>query len=468
MRDEPSDAALAQALEQNPFVTDIVVNVDREQRANWHSLLGVIATRANLEEVRLHDAIPAERRNTSAGLVRAFLRAIQQNNSIRSIELLWLRLPIDISTYVDTASSITMFILCDCDMEPAEREQGTRSLALALQRNTNIEILRLSRLEAIYAVPILEVLGSNVSLKTFVFSPPPSRHVSDASAHALHQLLKSTTSIQIFELRQASFSDERLFHPIAQGIISSECVSDLKLSECSFEDRESFAQLQSILQNKQNLSSLCLQDCEFGGGGQVQRDIISTLLRPDSSLRCFEFYHEDFEEAMPDIQFKTLLRAIEKSKLECFRIGYIGILQQLQTLTESIPSMKLKELEVDFWENEGSNEFDRDTIMQDLLHAVEKNFSLRSVKAKLFGTDLFDNDGKQTLAFFANRNELLDQWVSNPAIVEQRKVWPDALSLAQRAGPNALFRGLRSVLESDYGSLPGGRKRKRPQYYTPT
>jgi len=43
----------------------------------------------------------------------------------------------------------------------------------------------------------------------------------------------------------------------------------------------------------------------------------------------------------------------------------------------------------------------------------------------------------------------------------------NASGLAETAGPNALFCGLRSVLESDYGSLPVGRKRKRPQYYTP-
>ena len=84
-------------------------------------------------------------------------------------------------------------------------------------------------------------------------------------------------------------------------------------------------------------------------------------------------------------------------------------------------------------------------------------------------SDLFDSvDDKQRLAFYANRNERLDQWVDNPEIVEQKKVWPDALSLAERAGPNALFRGLRSVLQSDYGNLSGGRKRKRPQYYAPS
>ena len=201
---------------------------------------------------------------------------------------------------------------------------------------------------------------------------------------------------------------------------------------------------------------------------------------------CFEFYHDDLEGVFPGIQFKNLLNAIEKSKLERFQIGRIETPHQLQTLTQSIPSMKLKELEIVFWVTEGSDdedeaegEFDRETIRQDLLHAVKHNFSLRSLKAELTRTDLFDNDeltrtdlfdndDKQTLAFYVNRNESLDQWVDNPVTVEQRKVWPNALNLAERAGPNALFRGLRSVLQSDCGGLPGGRKRKRPQYYAPS
>ena len=126
------------------------------------------------------------------------------------------------------------------------------------------------------------------------------------------------------------------------------------------------------------------------------------------------------------------------------------------------------------WVDEDEPEGAREAIRQDLLHAVKNNFSLRSVKARLLEyrlyreeSDLFDSvEEKQRLAFYTNRNELLDQWDSNPDLVE-RKVWPDALGLAERAGPDALFRGLRSVLESDYVSLPGGRKRKRPQYYNP-
>jgi len=296
---------------------------------------------------------------------------------------------------------------------------------------------------------------------------------SIAASSSIQHLFESTTSIQRFELEEVGFWGRRLFRPIAQGIINSECVSELKLYECQFWDRENFAQLQGILQNNHKLTALYLQHCDFFRGGLVHEAIASALLRPDSSLRCFEFHGGNMlEEVFPRFQFENLLQAIQKSKLERLLIGSILTLRQLQTLTASIPSMKLKELEVDFWENENSDyedeaegEFDEETIMRDLLLAVKNNFSLRSVKVELFGRDP-DNDDKQTLAFYANRNELLGQWVGNPETVEQ-KVWPEALSLSQRAGSNALFRGLRSVLESDYASLPGGRKRKRPSIKTP-
>ena len=82
---------------------------------------------------------------------------------------------------------------------------------------------------------------------------------------------------------------------------------------------------------------------------------------------------------------------------------------------------------------------------------------------------LYYRKGKKTLAFYAKRNERLDQWVENPETVVDRKVWPNALGLAERAGPDALFRGLRLVLDRNYGyvSLPSVRKGKRPQPYAP-
>ena len=465
LRIEPSDADLAEALEQNPFVAEIEFNLYSEyseQRADyWNSLRRVIATRANLETVKLRSA----RRNNPAGLVRAFLQAIQQNTAIQRVMLLWLRLPTDISAFLNSASSITSFGLHGCEMEPAaEREQGASDLVAALQRNANIKSLELGMLEDIYTIPILEGLRLNTAVKTFTFSSFVP--FSDAASRAVQHLLDSTALIQRFELRNEPTISESLFRPIAQGIIKSECVSELKFSSCRFEDQSSIAPLQSILLNKRNLTSLCLDACHFGGG-QVHEDIISMLLRPGSLLRCFEFQSLGSLEGVP---FESLLRATEKSKLEQFKIGSIQSQQQLQTLTGSIPLMRIKELEVTF---AGQILRENANARQNLLLAIKKNFSLRSAKGGICinssSSDLFESaEDKHRLAFYANRNESLDQWVNHPETIKQ-KVWPEALSLAERAGPNALFRGLRSVLGRDYVSagLPGGRKRKRPQYYAP-
>ena len=91
--------------------------------------------------------------------------------------------------------------------------------------------------------------------------------------------------------------------------------------------------------------------------------------------------------------------------------------------------------------------------------AVKNNFSLRSVESRLDRRDLFNDDDKLRLVFYADRNESLDQWVDNPETVD-RKVWPEALTLAEKAGPDSFFRGLRSILGGDSMSVQSGRKRK--------
>ena len=166
---------------------------------------------------------------------------------------------------------------------------------------------------------------------------------------------------------------------------------------------------------------------------------------------------------LPRIQFENMLRAIERSKLKRFKIGTIRTQQQLQILTQSIPSMKLPDLVIRYDGGEVQN------VKEELLQAVKNNFTLLSVKGETYeAIDRFNQSDKHRLAFYANRNENLNQWVDNPETVEQRKVWPEALGLAQRAGPDALFRSLRSVLESDYVIPKGGRKRQRPQHLAPS
>ena len=471
LRYQNSDADLAQALEQNQFVQQIELDLTNVQTANWGALLRVIATREKLVSVTVRDAYSEEARNAPAALVSAILQAIQQNTSLRTVCLRYLHLPVGISTFLDTTSSITAFVLLKCDMEPVQQEQGARDLALALQRNTNIQTLELGLLEEVCMLSILQGLQSNHSLKNLVISSMrhlwvTRRSFSDGTNRAIQQLLESTTSIEHFEVRERHFSRDE-FHPVSQGIVNSRSVSKLTFKSCDFSDIQSTALFRSILQNKRNLTSLCLNDCNFSGAG-VPETVISTLSQPDSLLRVFELQQPRFNRTLSNVQFRNLLRAVEKSKLNHFGIGHIQYVQELRVLADSIPLMRIKELQVVISSGYYNNSAN---AKQALIMAVKNNFSLRSVEARLHGNDLFDNDtDKKTLAFCADRNERLDQWVDNPDKVDDRKVWPEALKLAEKAGPDSLFRGLRSVLESDHimSSRSGRRKRKRPQFYVPS
>jgi len=191
---------------------------------------------------------------------------------------------------------------------------------------------------------------------------------------------------------------------------------------------------------------------------------MSALVQPDSPLRTFRLWQRSFGDVIPSGQFQNLLRAIEKSKLEYFTIGYIQSQEQFQILTASIPLMRIKGLEIEV----DSDRYDEANVKQLLLQAVKNNFSLRSVQGDRDGESIFDDDDETRLTFLADRNEHLDQWVDNPESIEQ-KVWPEALKLAERAGPNSLFQGLRSVLGGDSSGLrAAGRKHKRPQFYAPS
>jgi len=468
LRHETSDADLARALEQNSFITEIFLELEEEEREEWNSLLRVIAARENLVGVTLSDdaTFAAEERNAPAALVSVILRAIQQNTAVQSVDLLRLRLPTDVSTFVDTASSITSFSLLNCKiMAPSsvEREQGFRDLAAALQRNTNIERLELGFMDDVCLSSILQGLQYNTFLKTLVIGIP--WNFSDATTLVIQQFLESTASIQTFGLGGTSFENNGdTLRTIAQSLIQSPVVCGLELVFCHFRNEESTALFRSILQNKRNLTSLRLNECLFSGG-IVHETVISTLLRPNSLLRSFELQEASLSLGLTRMlngQFQNLLRAVEKSKLERFVIGDIGSHEQLRALADSIPLMRLKELKVGF-----SSYFGDENIEHVLLQAVKNNFSLRSIRGERRGRDLFDDDDKARLEFYADRNERLDQWVDNPETVD-RKVWPEALKLEDQAGPDSLFRGLRSVLESDYMSSRSGRKRKRPQFYLPS
>ena len=157
-----SNAELAQALEQNPFVTEITVNFEQAVLADWGSLLRVMATRESLVKVTLMDTFTPEARTTTA-LVRAVLQALQQNTSIRCLRLSSVSLPSDMSSFVGAANSITNLTIWNCDTESAA------DLASSLQRHTNLQTLTLGCLADVCTSSIMHCLRANSALKTIIF-----------------------------------------------------------------------------------------------------------------------------------------------------------------------------------------------------------------------------------------------------------------------------------------------------------
>jgi len=473
LREATSDADLAQALARHPcFITILEVDVyeqQRQRRTEWDALLRSISARENLETVRLFD--DGEDGEGVAPSTLAFLQAIQRNTFVRCVDLLWLHLPAGLSTFVENAFYISSFsLLEDCHFEPGV----TRDLAAALQRNKNIKYLRLD-LDEVSLCSILQNLETNSYLKTLQIGVSYS---SDAFSSTVRRLLESKVSaltrLELFDWE----CTERLLSTLVPCIIASQSVSELEFSMCNFKGEESQSLLRRILQEKLNLTSLSMVACNvvteegiiLPPDSLFNQDFMASLCRPDSVLQSFE-YQDDGEHGLCLNCRGALLRSIAKSGLERFKLGNIRP-DLHQSLTTIVPMLKVRELELKYI-------YYNERVAHALLDAIRKNFSLRSVVGGVYSVmaeniedssfrrELFTEHDKEKLAFYADRNERLGQWVCNPKTVE-KKVWPDALKLAEESGPNSIYQGLRLVVESDYVSLPSrSGKRKRPQNDAP-
>jgi len=467
LRDEQDDGLLAQALEQNGFITRLSVDLtDRNNTARthrqWPELLRVISTREQLEKVRIWSSVAFSERNSTL-IARPFVLAIQQNSNIRSVDFsLALSGPVLIS-FLDQATQIKTLELLTRIAEFTP--QDTREVALALQRNTNIESLTFGKFEADFLLPILDSLASNAFLKHLAVSWR-TRH-TESLGLALQRLLEATTSIRCFELLTLIFyeaNNERLHH-ICQGLLNSRVVTDMKFKVCAFLMEESLNQLKNLLQSKENLRSLSIINCFFGNSQQLQEMLVACLQRKSSPLQCLELDMDSrfYTSFLRRDSFNTFLHAVAKSKLERFMIGAISSQQELESLTNIIPAMKVEDFEITV-----VSSLNNRTTKDALLEAIGDNFCLRTVVGKVKSdnsidrdrADLFGEVDKQRLKFYAERNQLVVEWVENPITVH-RDVWPEALTLTERAGPDTLFQSLRALSGSGIGLTHGKRKRKR-------
>jgi len=441
---EHSDAAIAQALEQNQFISCLslhTVGVDPAQRnMNWENLCCVLATRGNLVRFILNEFPEAQVNN-----LRRILQAIQQNSSVRVVELEYTALaPEDLCSFLATAVHVAELTLRGCGL--LDGEQSARDVAAALQRNTNIVTLTLCNVDA-FLDPIFEGLVLNTCVRNLTIT---TNSLPQATSNALQVLLESTRSVQHLELSGMILWEESAFHPVAQGLINGRTVTDIALKSCSLLNDGPITLLNQILERKRNLRALVMINCFFGTFlQQFLPALFSTLRRLDSPLRHLHI-EELFSQTLPDQSFRALLEAVAESKLESFAFGIGGVRSRLPMLEDAIPSMKIRELVI--FEYPGPHFID---VKQTLRRAVKQNFTLQSVKysehrfGNAGGTSTLvdgsdDDDDDETLKFYTMRNTRLAEWVEDPSTVPQH-LWKQALALATKAGPEIFFRLLRKV-----------------------
>jgi hypothetical protein len=222
-------------------------------------LLRVLATRENLDKVFLDDTAGIGLINYP-GRITPFLLAIQQNPRVKHVKLRQLLLSGDLmASFLDAAASIATLELEECDiMAPG----GVLAVAAALQRNSNIQRLKLDDRNKRNLIPILNSLASSTQIMELsLVLHGPSLNISLAVKH----LLVSTTTIQRFNLNsfRATIRDFRDFHLIAQGLIQSKSITHVELEDFFFYSQEAKLALKSILESKSNLQSLSFRTCHI-------------------------------------------------------------------------------------------------------------------------------------------------------------------------------------------------------------
>ena len=418
-----------------------------------------------MEEVELSgDATNRSQRTASSH--REFIEALRQNLSIQSVTFRNLYLSEEVvAAFLDSTRSVTEFCISGCVIEsvpPARDRDFAQTIAAALQRNQQILHWSLQNLDESLLLPLLRALASNEIAESFDFMTSEEHTVE--TSNAIQQILESsTTSIQKFELSKY-YTDpftEQTFRPITEGLRRSQTVNDVTFRGFNFTDTGA-RQVSNCIRTKLNLRSLTLSYCRCGAAGSalLQSVLREVLLRPDSSLRSLGF-NGDHPIQLSITDFRTLLKAVEGSKLEELAIGRISeseSAQHLRALLESLPAMKIKKfsLDVDF-----NNAVHYDW-KPEILQALKRNFSLEC-------TDIshFDAEDNEVVLFYLGRNHRLAEWIDNPLMVP-RRLWPEAMQLALEAGATTLYQSLLALSGHAIGSMQGKRKRKRPRFYKPT
>jgi hypothetical protein len=172
----------------------------------------------------------------------------------------------------------------------------------------------------------------------------------------------------------------------------------------------------------------------------LRDDLLFPILRSlafNSSVKELEIYlddHTSTREACDTVKYLLeSTSSIESFSLDCVSLGIAELLEPFKPV---------------------------------LLCAVKTNASLYHVvgektttRTGFFGTtDLFNEEEKRELHYYAARNQAFSQWIPSPLSVP-REAWPTVVAAARATGPGTVYRILKALGDS-VGPVEGQRKRK--------
>jgi len=217
--EEPSDAALIEALEQIPTNNGICqIQISTPIRRDWPLFYAHLATRENLDKVVLSEFLLEEHLPSSDAEIRSVLKAVQQDRATRKVRLHRLRpSPSTVVRFLDAANRLTEFQLCCGTMLDEENgDCGPKEIAAALQRHPNLQYLFVSfqLLHDAYMIAILKALLVNRVLQKRKLS----MHTwSEVTHRTFQELMFSTTTIRELHIHRLGDKTKQDFLQISRN-----------------------------------------------------------------------------------------------------------------------------------------------------------------------------------------------------------------------------------------------------------
>jgi hypothetical protein len=427
------EATLVQSLLENRHEKSLWLDLQGVRDHGWKQAQAILKAQNDLESVVIRG--PA-RKTVERKAAEGFLHAVQQNPNVKYLDLRSIS-GATLPAYIQSSmsSSLSTLALGNVTFPPDMK----LAFPVALGHNTSIRRLVLHQLNQALTIEILNNLATNTTLTDLVFT---ARRINRPVVLACGRLLAVTKTIQQLELRGIHI--HRL-GPIADSLIASSSITCVIFRDCHigqpdvpvFTDQYKVGEDRSfdeILMSKDNMTRLAVCNTYYPGQPKGIFKGITRLLQPGSELCILEIQFPNFAEVLSGHRWgrtwgsaqtadefqKEVMEnlaafwvAVQNSSLQHLSVAKIGCQEELETILEAIPLLKLCSLVV------GVDKFlqcgrtlqaqtqqwgPTRTLRTQLLAAMEKNGSLRKVEVQQNGgKNWFDQVEQARLDSHLNR-----------------------------------------------------------------